>query len=139
MFGSLTLRSPIQTSLPIAPKLQLCVHSCEKCQKFRETSTSSNSTWKIHLHSRRVQTKYQYCSWTNFQIATLPLLLTQNCAVENSNTCFGVFLVLFWQLWHTYLNVQLISTTGFEFLGSERKICCLFSGCKISRKKEISS
>ena len=34
-----TLRLPIQTSLSVAPKLQVCVRSGEKCQKFRKTAT----------------------------------------------------------------------------------------------------
>ena len=39
VFHALTLKLPIQTSLSVAPKLQVCVHSGEKCQKFRKTST----------------------------------------------------------------------------------------------------
>ena len=38
VFHALTLKSPIQTSLSLASKLQVCVRSGEKCQKFRETS-----------------------------------------------------------------------------------------------------
>ena len=39
VFHALTLKFAIQTSLSIAPKLQVCVRSGEKCRKFRKTST----------------------------------------------------------------------------------------------------
>ena len=39
VFHSLTLKLPIQTSLSVAPKLQVCVCSGEKCGNFRKTST----------------------------------------------------------------------------------------------------
>ena len=38
-FLALTLRLPFQTSLSVAPKLQVCVHSGGKCQNFRKPST----------------------------------------------------------------------------------------------------
>ena len=38
-FLTLTLKLTIQTSLSVAAKLQVCVRSGEKCQKFRKTST----------------------------------------------------------------------------------------------------
>ena len=57
VFHALTLKLPIQTSLSVAPKLQLCVRSGEKCQNFRKTSTllgrntlplnSNPEIWKI--------------------------------------------------------------------------------------------
>ena len=37
---ALTLKLPIQTSHSVAPRLQVCVRSGEKCQKFRKTSTT---------------------------------------------------------------------------------------------------
>ena len=36
---ALTLELPIQTSLSVAPKLQVSLRSDEKCEKFSETST----------------------------------------------------------------------------------------------------
>ena len=39
VFHALTLNLPIQTSLSVVPKLQVCVRSGEKCQIFRKTST----------------------------------------------------------------------------------------------------
>ena len=42
-FHALTLKLPIQTSLSVAPELQVCVHSGEKCQKFRKTSSSNTA------------------------------------------------------------------------------------------------
>ena len=44
VFLAFTLKLPIQTSLSVAPKLQVCVHSGEKSQKFKKTSTSQVST-----------------------------------------------------------------------------------------------
>ena len=38
-FHALALKFPIQTSLSVAPKLQVCVRSGEKCQNFRKTNT----------------------------------------------------------------------------------------------------
>ena len=43
VFHAFTLRLPIKTSLSVAPKLQVCVRSDEKCQKFKKTSTSQVS------------------------------------------------------------------------------------------------
>ena len=37
VFLALTLKLPIQTSLSVASKLQVCVRACEKCQKCRKT------------------------------------------------------------------------------------------------------
>ena len=39
-FHALILNLPIQTSLSVVPKLQVSLHSGEKCGKFRKTSTS---------------------------------------------------------------------------------------------------
>ena len=39
VFLALTWKLPIQISLSVAPKLQVCVFSGEKCQIFRKTST----------------------------------------------------------------------------------------------------
>ena len=39
VFLALTLKLPIQTSLSVVPKLQVCVRSGEKYQDFRKTST----------------------------------------------------------------------------------------------------
>ena len=39
VFSALTLRWPIQTSLSVAPKLQVSLRSGEKCKNFRKTST----------------------------------------------------------------------------------------------------
>ena len=39
VFHALTLTLPIHTSLSVAPKLQVCVRSGEKCQNFSKTST----------------------------------------------------------------------------------------------------
>ena len=39
VFLAFTLRLPIQTSLSVAPKLQVCVRSGEKCENCRKTST----------------------------------------------------------------------------------------------------
>ena len=41
-FYALTLKLPIQTSLPVAPELSVSLHSGEKCEKFRKTSTPLN-------------------------------------------------------------------------------------------------
>ena len=38
VFLALTLRFPVQTSLSVAPKLQVCVHLGEKCPNFRKMS-----------------------------------------------------------------------------------------------------
>ena len=40
VFHTLTLKLPIQTSLSLVPKLQVCVCSGEKCENFGEMSTS---------------------------------------------------------------------------------------------------
>ena len=40
VFLAFALKLPIQTSLSVAPKLPVCLHSGEKCEKFRKTSTS---------------------------------------------------------------------------------------------------
>ena len=47
VFHALTLKLPIQTSLSVAPKLQVCVRSGEKCQKFWKTSTLSRILFVI--------------------------------------------------------------------------------------------
>ena len=39
VFPALTLKLAIQTSLSVAPELQVCVRSREKCQNFSKTST----------------------------------------------------------------------------------------------------
>ena len=39
VFHAITLKLPIQTSLSVVPKFQVCVRSGEKCQIFRKTST----------------------------------------------------------------------------------------------------
>ena len=39
VFHTLMLKMPIQTSLPVVPKLRVCVRSGEQCQIFRKTST----------------------------------------------------------------------------------------------------
>ena len=39
VFHSLTLRLPIQNSISVAPKLQVCASSGKKCQNFSKTST----------------------------------------------------------------------------------------------------
>ena len=41
-FHALTLKLPIQTSPSVAPKLQVCGRSGEKCQKFQKTNTPKN-------------------------------------------------------------------------------------------------
>ena len=38
--SALTLRLPIQTTLSVAPKLQVFVRPGEKCQKIRKTDTA---------------------------------------------------------------------------------------------------
>ena len=39
VFHASTLKLPIQTSLSVAPKLQVSLRSGEKCENFRKTST----------------------------------------------------------------------------------------------------
>ena len=39
VFLALTLKLPIQTSLSVEPKLPVSLHSGEKCENFRKTST----------------------------------------------------------------------------------------------------
>ena len=40
VFHASTLMLPTQTLHSVAPELQVCVRSGEKCQKFRKTSTA---------------------------------------------------------------------------------------------------
>ena len=44
VFHALTLKLPIQTSLSVAPKFQVCVRSGEKCQSFSKTRTPQGSS-----------------------------------------------------------------------------------------------
>ena len=57
VFHALTLKLPIQTSLSVAPKLQVCVRSGEKCQIFRKTRTPQQNPNENSNFGNRKRTK----------------------------------------------------------------------------------
>ena len=48
VFHALTLKLPIQTSLSVAPKLPVSLHSGENCANFSKTSTAQVQTPENH-------------------------------------------------------------------------------------------
>ena len=51
VFLAFTLKLPIQTSLSVAPKLTVSLHSGEKCEKFRKTSTPLEIDTRAFRHN----------------------------------------------------------------------------------------
>ena len=52
VFHALALKLPIQTSLSVAPELQVFLRSTENCQNFRKTSTPQS----LHVRVKNVNT-----------------------------------------------------------------------------------
>ena len=48
VFIVFTLKSPIQTLLPVAPKLLVCVRSGEKCQNLGKQAHASRKKHNLH-------------------------------------------------------------------------------------------
>ena len=72
VFHALTLRLPIQTSLSVSPKLQVCVRSGEKCQNFSKTSTP-HSWWAV--------CRLCFSPWYSFPDVCLFINITNNVSV----------------------------------------------------------
>ena len=66
VFHAFTLRLPIQTSLSVAPKLQVCLRSGEKCEKFRKTSTPLNT---VHTEQQQISFFHIRCMKNESDIA----------------------------------------------------------------------